>query len=50
MQRIFQQQFLKNHISDLAQIWELSLVCFFLCYGPILTSKQSNFMLPIIPP
>ena len=28
--KIFQQQFLKNHLSDLAQIW-LSLVCFSLC-------------------
>ena len=34
IQRIFQQQSLKNHMSDLAEIWELGLVCLSLCNRP----------------
>ena len=39
---MFQQQFLKNCLSDLAQIWELSLVCYSLCNRPILSSNTTT--------
>ena len=42
IQRIFQQQFLKNGMLNLAQIWELSLVCFSLCNRPILISTGAT--------
>ena len=41
-QRIFQQQSLENGLSDLAQIWELSLVCFSLCGRHILISNTTT--------
>ena len=42
VQRFFQQQFLENRLSDLVQIWELSLVCLSLCNRPILISNTTT--------
>ena len=41
----FEQQIPENHLSNLSQIWELSLVCYSLC-----NLKQNNFILPLQPP
>ena len=37
-------------MSDLAKIWELSLVCFLSAIDFFFNFKQSNFILPLIPP
>ena len=42
VQRFFQQQFLENRLSDLVQIWELSLVCLSLWNRPILISNTTT--------
>ena len=49
-QRIFQWQYLKNRMSDLAEIWELSLICLSLCKLAYFNLKLNNFILPLIPP
>ena len=37
-------------MSNLAEIWELGLVCLSLYNRPILNLKQNNFILGLIPP
>ena len=42
-----------NRMSNLAEIWELSLVCLSLCkrrQKAYFNLKQNNFILPLIPP
>ena len=46
IQRIFQQQFLKNRLSDYAETWELSFICRSFWYRPILIAdKATSFCL-----